>query len=190
MVIQNDCPGKVRGFSMIELVIAIFLVGILGAFAMSRLLEGDIFNASVVRDQIISLARSTQQQALGRSDVALILRTSGNTLELQTVEDFVDDKTYTELQSATVDIRSVALAGDVNVTASCGVTPGTDAIGNTEPMVIQFNELGDLFRGGVVGRVGYPITASTAMRICVNDDPLNSVCLSPAGFAYAGDCEL
>jgi len=177
------------GFSMVELVIAIFIIGIISAVAMSRMLEGDIFNASVVRDQIITLARSTQQQALGRSDVALILRTNGDSLELQTVEDFVDENTFTELQSATIDIRSVALAGDVNVTDSCGVTPGTDAIGNTEPMVIQFNELGDLFRGGVTNNVGYPITASTAMRICVNDNPLNSVCPSPAGFAFAGDCQ-
>lgn len=178
-----------RGFSMVELVIVIFLVGIISAVAMSRMLEGDIFNASVVRDQIISLARSTQQLALGRSDVALILRTNGDTLELQTVEDFVDVNTFTELQSASVDIRSVELAGDVNVTASCGATPGTDVIGSTEPMVIQFNELGDLFRGGVTDNAGYPIIASTAMRICVNDDPLNSVCISPAGFAFAGDCE-
>ncbi len=178
-----------RGFTMVELVIVIFLVGIISAVAMSRLLEGDIFNASVVRDQIISLARSTQQLALGRSDVALILRTNGDTLELQTVEDFVDENTFTELQSASVDIRSVELAGDVNVATSCSATPGTSAISNAAPMVIQFNELGDLFRGGVVGSVGYPITASTAMRICVNDDPLSSVCLSPAGFAYAGDCQ-
>mgnify|MGYP000653230195 CR=1 FL=1 len=156
---------------------------------MSRLLEGDIFNASVVRDQLISLARSTQQQALGRSDVALIIRPNGDSLELKTVEDFVNVTTFTELQSATVDIRSVELAGDVNVTASCSATPGTNAIGNTTPMVIRFNELGDLLGGGVVGS-SYPSTASTAMRICVNDDPLNSVCLSPAGFAYAGDCEL
>jgi prepilin-type N-terminal cleavage/methylation domain-containing protein len=177
------------GFSMIELVIAIFIIGVISAVAMSRMLEGDIYNASVVRDQIITLARSTQQQALGRTDVALILRTSGDTLQLQTVEAFVDENTYTELQAATIDIRSVELAGDVNVTDSCGVTSGTDAIGNTEPMVIQFNELGDLFRGGVTSNAGYPITATDAMRICVNDDPLNSVCLSTAGFAFAGDCE-
>lgn len=177
------------GFSMVELVIAIFIIGIISAVAMSRMLEGDIFNASVVRDQIISLARSTQQQALGRSDVALILRPNGDSLELLTVEDFVNATTFTELQSATIDIRSVELAGDVNVATSCGATPGTNAIANATPMVIQFNELGDLFRGGVVGSVGYPITASTAMRICVNDNPLNSVCVSPAGFAFAGDCQ-
>ena len=189
MVIKRNCPASIHGYSMVELVIAIFIIGIISAVAMSRMLEGDIFNASVVRDQIMSLARSTQQHALGRPDVALILRTNGDELELQTVEEFVDENTFTELQAATIDIRSVELAGDVNVTDSCGTTPGTDAIGNTEPMVIQFNELGDLFRGGVVGSVGYPITASTAMRICVNDDPLNSVCLSPAGFAFAGDCQ-
>ncbi|MES3007214.1 MAG: type II secretion system protein [Pseudomonadota bacterium] len=178
-----------KGFTIIELVITIMVIGILAAFAMSRLLGANVFNSTVVRDQIITLARSTQQQALGRSDVALILRPNADELQLLTVEDFVDINSYTELQSAVVGMSTVSLSGDVNITDSCGVTPGTDLIGNSEPMVVQFDELGDLFRGGVTDNAGYPVVATTAMRICVDDDPRVSICFSPAGLAFAGDCE-
>ena len=177
------------GFSVIELVVAILIIGVLASVAMSRLLDGDAYNAAVVRDQIISLARSGHHRALGRTDVALILRPNGNDLEVITAEDFVDSNDFTALQSSSIDARSVTLRGDVNITASCGLTSGTDLLSNAAPMVIQYNELGDLYRGGVTSAVGYPIVASTAMRLCVNDDPIVSICFSPAGFAFAGDCE-
>lgn len=181
--------NKQQGFSVIELVLAILIIGIISTVAMSRLLEGDTYNAAVVRDQIISLARAGHHRALGRTDVALILRPNGNDLEVITAEDFVDANDFTTLQSSSIDARSVTVKGDVNVTASCGLTSGTDLLGNAAPMVIQYNELGDLYRGGVTSAVGYPIAASTAMRLCINDDPIVSICFSPAGFAFAGDCE-
>lgn len=180
---------KFRGFSVIELVVAILIIGIIASVAMSRLLEGDTYNASVVRDQIISLARSGHHRSLGRTDVALVIRPNGNNLEVTTAEEFVDANDFTALQTASIDARSVTVSGDVNITASCASTPGTDLLSNAAPMVIQYDELGDLYRGGVTSNVGYPVTATTAIRLCVNNDPLVSICFSPAGFAFAGDCE-
>tara|TARA_R100001377_G_scaffold84265_1_gene67444 strand:- start:502 stop:1062 length:561 start_codon:yes stop_codon:yes gene_type:complete len=181
--------NKQQGFSVIELVLAILIIGIIATVAMSRLLEGDTYNAAVVRDQIISLARSGHHRALGRSDVALILRPNGDELEVITAEAFVDANNFATLQSSSIDARSVTIAGDVNIIASCGASPGSHALSNAAPMVIQYNELGDLYRGGVISAVGYPLAASTAMRLCINNDPIVSICFSPAGFAYAGDCE-
>jgi MSHA pilin protein MshC len=174
---------------VIELVIAILIIGIISATAMSRLLEGDVYNAAVVRDQLISFARSAQQQALGRSNVAMIIRPSGDDLLLQTVEDFVDINTYTQLQYSSFDMRSASMAGDVNITASCGLTLSTDALSNSNPMVIQYDELGNLYRGGVTNATGYPAAVTTGMRLCINDDPEVSICISPAGFPFRGNCE-
>jgi MSHA pilin protein MshC len=186
---RQKCVGRYAGFSIIELVIAIVIVGIIAAVATSRLLQGDVYNAAVVRDQVVSLARNAQQQALGRSDVAMIIRPSGDYLEVKTVEGFVDVNTYTEMQSSTIDMRSVTMAGDVNVTGSCGGPLSTNTLSNASPMVVQFDELGDLYRGGVTAAAGYPITVTTGMRLCLNDDPSFSICFSPAGFSFKGDCE-
>lgn len=186
---QFRTNGVCAGFSVIELVIAVLIMGIIAAVAMSRLLEGDIYNATVVRDQLVSLARAAQQRALGHGDVALIVRPNGNDLDITTAEDFVDINTYTTLQFSRIDARSVTLRGDVNVIDSCGATPGTDALSNAAPMVIQYDELGDLRRGGVTSGAGYPVTATSAMRLCINGEAATSLCFSPAGYAYAGDCQ-
>ena len=180
---------KSHGFTVVEIVIVILLIGIISTVAISRLLEGDTYNAAVVRDQIISLARAGHQRSLGRSNVALIIRPNGNNIELTTAADFVDANDYSSLQTSSIDARSVAVSGDVNITANCGVTPGTDLLTNASPMVIQFDELGDLYRGGVTGAVGYPFTVTTAVRLCINNDPIVSICFSPAGFAFPGGCE-
>ena len=181
--------NKQRGFTVVELVLAIMIIGIISTFAFSRLLDGDVYNAAVVRDQLISLSRAAQQRALGRSDVAIIFRPNGNDLEIRTVEDFVDINTYTQMQFSSIDMRSVVMAGDVNITDSCSLTSGTDTLSNSSPMVIQFDELGNLYRGGVTTGAGYPVAVSTGIRLCLNDDPIMSICFSPAGFPFRGDCE-
>lgn len=180
---------NIDGFSVIELVVAILLIGVLASVAMSRYLEGDAYNAAVVRDQVISLARSAQQRALGRSDVALIIRPNGNDLEIETAEEFVDIEDYTQMQFSTIDMRSVTLAGDVNITDSCDATLSTNTLSSSSPLVIQYDELGDLYRGGITTSVGYPTTVTSGIRLCLNDDPNASICFSPAGFPFKGDCE-
>ena len=56
-----------------EIIITIVLVATVSMVAMSRLVEGNGFNAIIVRDQIISLARTAQQNALGRTNVSMTI---------------------------------------------------------------------------------------------------------------------
>ena len=59
------------GLTLVEVVLVILLLSIIGAVALSRILSGNTLNAVIVRDQVISIARTAQQSALGRSDVSL-----------------------------------------------------------------------------------------------------------------------
>lgn len=188
-MLSKATSDKNQGFTVIEIVIVILIIGIVSVFVFSRQLDGDVYNAAVVRDQVISLARSSQQQALGRSDVAMIIRPTGNNLVITTVEDFVDTNTFTLMQTSSIDMRSVVMAGDVNITDSCSATLSTNTLSNASPMVIQYDELGDLYRGGVTSVVGYPIAVTNGMRLCINDDPVVSICFSPAGFPFQGNCQ-
>ena len=56
-------------------------------------------------------------------------------------------------------------------------------------MTISFGELGNLGSSGVLGGASTG-AVSSAVRVCLNNDPVFSVCFSPSGFAYAGDCDV
>lgn len=173
--------GSAQGFTLIELIVAIVLIGILSAVTFSRFLRSDTFNASINRDQIISSVRAAQQKVIGRSDVSLTLQPEGGQLQLIVEQD------NTEVQRSSAPLDGVSLSGDVNILDSCANTSGAYAITASNPMLLEFDSLGDLRRGGVQGG-DYPGPVVTGLRICVNNNPQYSVCVSKAGYAYAGDC--
>jgi type II secretory pathway pseudopilin PulG len=171
------------GLTLVEVVLVILLLSIIAAVALSRILSGNTLNAVIVRDQIISIARTAQQNALGRSDVSLSITPSvdGSEVVLTTGDAGGTIKSYT------ISLSTVSLRGDINDTDSCETTSGADAITNAAPMTINFGELGDLGISGVAGSDG---AITSALRVCLNDTASESVCFSPSGFAYAGDCDV
>jgi prepilin-type N-terminal cleavage/methylation domain-containing protein len=191
MHLDRDAAGQSRdrarsrssGFTLVEFVVTIILLGILATVALSRILRADTFNAFIVSDQIISLSRAAQQAALGRSDVLLTItpNVALDSVNLTTASD----GGATTIDSVDLDLGSVTLTGDVNDTSSCA-TPPVTAITNGTPLIIRFGELGDLEPSGF----GAGTAISSAVRICLNDSPVDSVCVSPSGFAYTGDCDV
>lgn len=168
------------GFTLIEIIITIVILGILTAVTISRFSTGNAFNAIIVRDQIISLSRIAQQHSLGRADVSLKLTPNGADDEL-TIETSDDTGV---IDTVVVAMDTVALSGDVDETDGCASTSATD-IDSANPMTIAFGELGDLDDSGI----GTLTAVTSAVRICINDTANESVCISPSGFAYAGDCD-
>jgi len=55
---------KKSGFTLIELVIVIILLGILGATAIPKFVGNDGFEAQAYRDQLLQLLKTVQQQAM------------------------------------------------------------------------------------------------------------------------------
>ena len=173
---------KQRGVTLVELVLVILLIGIVSAVAMSRILSSNSFNALLVRDQIISIARIAQNARFGRAPVTLTVQPSadGENVTISAAHG------SSNLARATVDASGVALRADINITTSCAVTAGTTAITNSNPLTISYNPLGSLGVSGVTGSTG---TVSSAARICINSNPAMSVCFSPSGYAYIGSCD-
>lgn len=168
-----------QGFTVIEVVIVILVVGIVSAVAMVRAMRSDVYNAAITRDQIVSMARSAQQKAIGRSDVELVLQPIGNILHLRILDS------SGEVQASTSPLASVGLRADINQLASCNVLAGASEVTPGSPFVLRYNYLGDLLEGGPSGGEA---SVSTGARMCINGDSSMSVCLSAVGFAYVGDC--
>ena len=171
------------GFTLVEMVLVLLILSVIGAVAMSRILGGNNFNGLIVRDQIISLARTAQQNALGRANVSMTITPNVGSDSVTIVTSYAGGN----IGSFTAPLDNVSLAGDINDTASCAVTSGVDAITNTAPLTLTFGEYGDLGVSGVTGSTG---AVTSAVRICLNDTASESICVSPSGFAYAGDCDV
>ena len=92
------------------------------------------------------------------------------------------------LSSITVSLSSLTITGDTDVTDSCTATAGT-SVTNANPFTLTFGELGDLVASSGVSGSGNFGAPDTAVRFCINEDINYSVCVSPSGFAYAGDCD-
>lgn len=182
-VSRSANPYPANGFTLVEMIVVILLIAIISMVTMSRFIGGNAFNPLAVQGQIISIIRAGQQSSMGRVDVELtITPNAGNselTLELTETSGTIED--------IVLDMRGVSLSGDVDVTtASCDTTSGTTAISDSSVMTIVFGQLGDLEDSGF----GALTTVDSAIRICLNNDSTSSICVSPAGFAYGGDCDV
>lgn len=73
------------GFTLIELIMVIVILGVLAVFAAPRLINTDDFNARGFHDETMSLLRYAQKTAIAqRRTVCVTLNNTGVTLEIDT----------------------------------------------------------------------------------------------------------
>ena len=172
-----------EGATLIELVLVIFLFGIIGITSFSRILGANTFNEIVIRDQFISMARLAQTARLGRAPITLTIQPSASDDSVTLTVAHGSDV----LNTATIESGGVVLRADINETASCAVTEGANLVNNANPLILSYNPLGDLGLSGVSGSTG---TVTSAARLCVNSKDTMSVCVASSGYATIGDCDV
>jgi len=73
------------GFTLIELIMVIVILGVLAVFAAPRLINTDDFNARGFHDETMSLLRYAQKTAIAqRRTVCVVLNNTGVTLSIDT----------------------------------------------------------------------------------------------------------
>lgn len=179
--LKTALPGH-GGFTVVELVIVIILIGIVGAVALTRYMSSSSFNAAGAQDAIITIAHATQQASLGRSNVSFTIQSSGGNWV------FAATAGGSALRTATVSTRDVILeTGPAAASANTCADSFDNGVAND--FELTYDNKGDLIdftnNGGTTSVDG----AFNGVRICVNDDVSLSVCVSPAGYAYPGDCD-
>jgi MSHA pilin protein MshC len=174
-----------QGFSAIELVVVIVLLGIVGAVVIPRFMAPDAFDQMVARDSLLTTLRAAQQAALGRSDITFEINRAGAAWHLEVKEA---GTTLRELRfsadNISLETGSPIASGDV-----CATSLDTAVASDFE---LAFDAVGNLKRFGNTGVAGSPIHVDESfngVRICLNDTDALSICVSPAGYAYAGSCD-
>jgi MSHA pilin protein MshC len=166
-----------HGHTLVELIVVLVIVGIISVSVIGRFVGNDAFDAAIVRDQLVSMVRSSQQKALGRRDVSLTLQQAGR--ELLVTQTAVDaEGEPLALQSVALPARGLSIGYALD-TASC-TTPGITALNN--PLELRFEAPGNLATVN-----GSPL-AGSGMRVCIDGNPALSLCISSTGFAFTGNC--
>jgi len=174
--------ARVSGFTLVEIIVVVLILSIISAVFIARLSNANSFNGVVVRDQIIALTRIAQQSSFGRPGVTMTFTPVGDEAIIRAVEN------DGEIERVVVPITSLSLTGDIDDTSSCAPAGGADAITNSSPLILNFGELGNIVASSGVGTSAG--TVNKAVRVCINNDPAVSVCISPSGFAYVGNCDV
>lgn len=179
---RTASPKTQSGVTLLELVIVIFLFGIIGIVALSRTMGANTFNQLIARDQIISVARIAQNVRIGRAPVSFSItpNVGGDLLAISASHD------GGVFSAVTVNAADVVIRADINQLMSCAATDGATLVTNANPLVFTYDALGELGVSGVTGSTG---AVTSAARICINGDPAMSICVASSGYAYAGDCD-
>ena len=185
MLPGHDCEGGFRnsvslplshraGFTIVELVVVILLLGALSAVAVARFVRPSAFVPSVVTGALVQEARLAQQLATSRADasVSLIVDQVGSDWRFR-ISNTVDGVTRTELVGADNSALQV----------SSGAATG--AVSTASPLTVTYDGAGDLAAVMIGAVAGDP---ATGVAIDLAGDSSRSICIYPSGYATDDAC--
>ena len=158
-----------RGFTIVELVCTLAVLGVLVGVASTQFFESKTFDERITSDAI-SLARNAQLIALSNANVDLLFEESGSEIEVSVRVAGVKQvsRSFNKAEAMiTVD------------GSSFGGTPGVCAV-IPSAVSLQFDPKAEIL-GTSLGNY------SQGFPVCVNGAS-TSLCVSTAGFPHEGSC--
>ncbi|MCW8875622.1 MAG: type II secretion system GspH family protein [Kangiellaceae bacterium] len=130
-------PFKQAAFTLLELIVVIVVLSILAVYVQARFQDDDSYQKDVAVEQLISLARLTQQLAMNDSSRAFLLNIQTNQIDLLA--------------------DGVSLAGSVsgvpvNLSSKVTLAPASN---------ISFNSLGETTATTIT------VTVNTTQNVCI-----------------------
>ncbi len=162
------------GFTIVELVTVIVLLGILSVAAVSRMVSPSDFAPGMVSSAASEQFRLARALAMSREDtsVSLELRAVGSDWQLRTltVADGEVRQELVERGTTTVVVDNGAFSGAVNTTAT---------------LTLQFDSGGSLVAATLGATVLDPLLA---IRFTIAGASQRMLCAYPSGYLLSGDC--
>tara|TARA_R110001583_G_scaffold82826_2_gene219441 strand:- start:234 stop:746 length:513 start_codon:yes stop_codon:yes gene_type:complete len=163
----SHCSAIVRraaGFTLVELIAVIALLGILSAVAISQFGNTQTYHDLQLKDQLISTARVAQQTALNRYNQTV-------TLEVSRPGDWL-----LEVKADGLPLKRQLIAAS----AAQLFAPGGAQISGSTPYVVGYDNLGNLASGATA-------------NLSFDGASAHLLCITVAGYAYqaasSNDCQ-
>ena len=166
--------SRARGFTIVELITVVVLLGILSMVAVSRMVKPSAFAPGMVAQAIVAEARIAQQRAASRGDALVTL----------TVDQLGSD--WRLVLSTDVDgvLRTQLLeVGNTAVQAQSGGAAAT--LDSATALRVDFDAEGNLATVLIGGVAGQP---TTGVAMTINGDSDRDVCIYPTGYATQAAC--
>lgn len=163
-----------EGFTIIELITVVVLLGILSMVAFSRFVQPSAFAPGVVAHGVVAETRLAQQRASSRRDAVVTLTVDRSGADWRFVHS-------TDLDGA---VRT-ELIGAANTTlqAQSGIANG--AVDAANPLVLRFNADGDLSLVSIGAAIGDP---AQGVGIVLAGDSNRELCVYSTGYAVEEPC--
>lgn len=190
-----------RGFTLVEIIVVIILLGILSAVALPRLQGTSDYQAYSLRSTILGSLKLAQKTALAQHDSAVywvLQRSSTDQWQIQiridsdtTDSNVADDVTPAQLADPFVANASVGYS----VSLESGPVRSSVSMGTGDNLVIMYNQLGDMVE--VVENINlaqasnYPDPDNATDRVDSSltfTDSNGEFCLSLTGYSYDETC--
>ncbi len=184
-----------RGFTLVEMIVVIILLGILSAVAIPRLSGTSDYQAYSLRSSILSSLRLAQKTALAQHDSSVywvLQRPADDLWQIQVM--LLDD----ELLDVTPATASGAFAASSTVGYSVSQVSSTlssASIGVGQNVVVLYSQLGDMIevKDNISLSVSsaYPSASDAADEVISSlsfSDSKGSFCLSLTGYSYEATC--
>lgn len=186
-----------RGFTLVELIVVLVLLGILSAVAFPRLGGVSSYQDASLRSSILGSLKLAQKSALAQhaSSVYWVLgRQATDQWRIYILLDTSvgDGAAPVEISSAQLQkniLASTNISYDVSLSAGGALS---SSIGVGENIVVMYNQLGDMVRvkSNVVlsSEASFPSLTQAVDSSLQFTDSRGGFCLSLTGYNYASTC--
>lgn len=156
-------PEHARGFTMIELVAVIVVVGILAAFAVPRFVQNETFDARSFTDQNLSILRYAQKLAIAQNRPVFAVLSNSRIALCFTAACGTTDRVLAPAGTNSGAAATVSACG-TDRTWFCEGRPANVSFSLPASPVLYFNALGRPFLASDVD----PVSGFTGMNIVIS----------------------